>query len=179
MHHFRRKSSSSATPLNSPPPTPKSPVELIVTKEIARIRSKTKSPSALAASSGSIALSIGSPLFDPLDTGADEPGSSGESGWRTAYGVARMAVGVAKESSDMFLPLKAVVGALSVFIENYDVSAESLSVSRQLKDGGFHSKRPPMWNRSKRLRRGYSRLHKYSHPLWVTRTAKRRHGEMS
>ena len=34
-----------------------------------------------------------------------------------------MAVEVAKESSDMFLPLKAVVGALSVLIKNYDVSS--------------------------------------------------------
>ena len=33
-----------------------------------------------------------------------------------------MAVEIAKESSDMFLPLKAVVGALSVLIKNYDVS---------------------------------------------------------
>jgi len=33
-----------------------------------------------------------------------------------------MVIGFAKESSDMFLPLKAVVGALSVLIMNYDVS---------------------------------------------------------
>jgi len=33
-----------------------------------------------------------------------------------------MVVDIAKESSDMFLPLKAVVGALSVLIKNYDVS---------------------------------------------------------
>ena len=32
-----------------------------------------------------------------------------------------MAIEVADASSDMFLPLKAVVGALSVFIKNYDV----------------------------------------------------------
>ena len=38
-----------------------------------------------------------------------------------------MAVEIAKESSDMFLPLKAVVGALAVLIKNYDVS---LKVSR-------------------------------------------------
>jgi len=34
-----------------------------------------------------------------------------------------MIIGFAKESSDMFLPLKAVVGALSVFITNYDVGS--------------------------------------------------------
>jgi len=77
---------------------------------------------ALAPSSSSIALSIDSPLCDPSDTGADEAGSSKESGWRTAYGAARMALEIAKESSDMFLPLKAVVGALTVLIKNYDVS---------------------------------------------------------
>ena len=33
-----------------------------------------------------------------------------------------MAVEITKESSDMFLPLKAVVGAVSVLIKNYDVS---------------------------------------------------------
>ena len=33
-----------------------------------------------------------------------------------------MAIEITKESSDMFLPLKAVVGALSVLIRNYDVS---------------------------------------------------------
>ena len=33
-----------------------------------------------------------------------------------------MAVDITKESSDMFLPLKAVVGAISVLIKNYDVS---------------------------------------------------------
>lgn len=32
-----------------------------------------------------------------------------------------MAVEIANASSDMFLPLKAVVGALSVLIQNYDV----------------------------------------------------------
>ena len=43
-------------------------------------------------------------------------------GWQAAYGAARVAVEIAKESSDMFLPLKAVAGALSVLIKNYDVS---------------------------------------------------------
>ena len=32
-----------------------------------------------------------------------------------------MAVEIANESSDLFLPLKAVVGALAVFVKNYDV----------------------------------------------------------
>jgi len=33
-----------------------------------------------------------------------------------------MAVEIAKESSDMFLPLKAVVGALTILLKNYDVN---------------------------------------------------------
>jgi hypothetical protein len=33
-----------------------------------------------------------------------------------------MAVEIAKESSDMFLPLKAVVAAMSALVRNYDVS---------------------------------------------------------
>ena len=121
MHHFRRKSSSSATPTNSLPPTPTSPIEFI--KELATTHPKAKKdPRALAASSSVIALSIGSPPCEPLDTAHNEPGSSRESSWRTAYGTARMAVEIAKESSDMFLPLKAVVGALAVLVKNYDVS---------------------------------------------------------
>jgi hypothetical protein len=38
-----------------------------------------------------------------------------------------MAVEITKESSDMFLPLKAVVGALSVLIKNYDVQSPPAS----------------------------------------------------
>ena len=122
MHYFRRKSlSASSTPRNSP-----SPIHLI-SKEVAKISSKAKNPRTLAVSSSSIALSIGSPPPDPSDTGADEPGSSKESGWRTAYGAAKMAVEIANASSDMFLPLKAVVGALSVLIRNYDVKSIRVS----------------------------------------------------
>jgi len=124
MRRFRRFSSS-ATPthLNSPPPTPTSPIEPIK-KEIVRIHSKTRDPRVLAAPTSSIALSIGSPSFDPSDAGADDSRLPKESDWRTAYGAARMAVDIAKESSDMFLPLKAVVGALAVLIKNYDVSSQ-------------------------------------------------------
>ena len=118
MHHFRRKPSS-ATPTTGLPPTP---IELMK-KELATIHPRrTKDPRMLAASSGVIALSIGSPPCDPFDTAPNEPGSSGESGWKTAYAGARMAVEIAKESSDMFLPLKAIVGALAVLIKNHDVN---------------------------------------------------------
>ena len=45
-----------------------------------------------------------------------------DSAWQTAYGTARAIIDIAKEPSDVFLPLKAVVGALFVLIRNYDVS---------------------------------------------------------
>ena len=80
-------------------------------------------PGALAALSTSIASAIGSSSQGPSDTSVDQPGTSKESRWRTAYVAARMAVEIAKESTDMFLPLKAVVGALAVLIKNYDVKS--------------------------------------------------------
>ena len=40
-----------------------------------------------------------------------------------------MAVEAAKESSDMFPPLKAVLGALSVLVRNYDASVPQASRS--------------------------------------------------
>jgi len=80
----------------------------------------------LAASSTAIALSIASPFYDASDTSGDGFAvRGGNTAWQTAYGAARMAVEIAKESSDMFLPLKAVVGAISVLIKNHDVSGSS------------------------------------------------------
>ena len=114
MRRFRKK--SSATPTNTPPPM----VEYIK-RELATFHPRTKNPRALAASSSSIALSIASPSSYPADGAFDEPGSSEESAWKAAYGAARMAVDIAKDSSDMFPPLKAVMVALSVLIKNYDV----------------------------------------------------------
>ena len=81
----------------------------------------------LAASSTAIALSIASPFYDTpgaSDDGAAVQGT--DMAWQTAYGAAKMAVEIAKESSDMFLPLKAVVGAVSVLIRSYDVSRSPL-----------------------------------------------------
>ena len=102
---------------NPPATTPPSPAE------VQKFSSKRESKS-LIASSTAVALSIGSPPPDSRGTSSDNT-SVGRSNtdWQTAYGAARMAVDVAKESSDMFLPLKAVVGAMSVLIKNYDVSA--------------------------------------------------------
>ena len=98
---------------------PTSPVELVQS-----LKSLPQGDSrALAVSSTAIALSIGSAFRGSGDAPSDEATvRRRNTGWQTAYGGARMAVEVAKESSDMFLPLKAVAGALSVLIRNYDVS---------------------------------------------------------
>ena len=77
----------------------------------------------LAASTGAIALSIVSASGDPSNIAPNEPGSSKESAWKMAYGAAKVAIETVKEASDMCLPLKAVLGALSVLIKNYDVSS--------------------------------------------------------
>ena len=60
------------------------------------------------------------PTNTPAPT-VSAPGSSTESSWGTAYQAAKIAIDLADASSDMFFPLKAVVGALSVLIKNYDV----------------------------------------------------------
>ena len=117
MRHPRKKS-----PSNSGPPTPTPPVEYIK-RELPTFFPRDKDTRALAASSSAIALSIVSVSYNPSDVASDEPGSSKESVWRTAYGAARIAVETAKESSDMCPPLKAVMGALSVLIRNCDVSS--------------------------------------------------------
>ena len=105
-----RKTKSQAT-------TPTSPADL-VQKFASR-----REPKALAASSTAIALSVSSAFSNTLDTFGDGATVQGrDTDWPTAYGVARMAVEIAKESSDLCLPLKAVVGAVSVLIKNYDVS---------------------------------------------------------
>ena len=86
-----------------------------------------KDSRALAATSSAIALSLGSALYDIRETSGDGAAvRDKDTDWQTAYGAARMAVEIAKESSDMFPPLKAVVGAMSALIKNYDVSASCL-----------------------------------------------------
>ena len=92
-----------------------------VKQGLATLDPRAKDKRALVASSSAVALSIASPPCDPTDNAPDESGSSKESVWRTAYGVAKIAVDIAKDSSDMLPPLKAVTVALSVLIKNYDV----------------------------------------------------------
>lgn len=109
-----------------PATTPPSP------GEVQNLTSKKKSKS-LVATSAAIALSIGSPSPDSRgassnDTTVRQRGMD----WQAAYGAARMAVEIAKESSDMFLPLKAVVGAMFILIKNYDASVSFLRTEHLL-----------------------------------------------
>jgi len=83
-----------------------------------------RDPKALAATSTAIALSISS-AFNDAHGGPSSDDSTGQvkdTGWQTAYAAVRMAIEVAEKSSDMFLPLKAVAGAISALMKNYDVS---------------------------------------------------------
>ena len=105
----------------SPPRTPPPPTVGPVSQALTTIDPRVKGLGMLIATASGIASSIASPPRDPADIAPDEPGPSKESHWRTAYNAAKIALDTANASSDMFLPLKAVVGALSVFIKNYDV----------------------------------------------------------
>ena len=109
-----------------PATTPPSPAE------VQKFTSKKKSKSLVAASTA-VAFSIGSPSPDSRGVSSDDTTVQGRGmDWQAAYGAARMAVEIAKESSDMFLPLKAVVGAMSVLIKNYDVSVSCLRTEHLL-----------------------------------------------
>ena len=127
MRRILKKASSSAKPTKTPPPTPASQTVESGKQGLTAIRPPVKDLSVLAASTSAIALSFAPPPCDPADTALDETGSSQESHWGTAYEAAKMAIDFANASSDMFLPLKAVVGALSVLIKNYDVSCPRAS----------------------------------------------------
>ena len=82
---------------------------------------------ALAVSSTAIALSIGTAFHDAHDASRDGATiQERDMGWQAAYGAAKIAVEFAKESSDMFPPLKAVAGAIFVLIRSYDVGVPCL-----------------------------------------------------
>lgn len=118
MPNSRKRPPSSATPKNPPQTTPAERNEAVKTNPKARAKKR----GALVALSTSITSAIGSPSQGPSsDPGVDQPETSKRSRWRTAYAAARIAIEIAKESADMFPPLKAVVGAVSVLIKNYDV----------------------------------------------------------
>lgn len=132
--------------------TPASPPESFVRQKLSALR--CRDVKVLAASSIAVASSIGSPsLNQPHEQDAAlatppvrdatnrESGSRrvADSAWQTAYSTAKIIIGIIKESSDMFLPLKVVVGALSVLIKNYDVSL--VSVTAEVSNG-LHSSKP-------------------------------------
>ena len=109
MHHLRK----SKAPADTPASTPTSPEKLV----------KKRDPRALATLSAGIALSIGSASNDTRGTSSDGttvPGTGAV--LQTTYAAVRMAVEITKESSDLCPPLKAVVGAMSALMKNYDVS---------------------------------------------------------
>ena len=104
----------SKRPLDTPTPTPPSdPVQDPTSRRGFR---------ALATTSTAAILSFSSVSSNTRDMPGNGIAVQGRvTGWQTAYRAARMAIEVAKESSDMFLPLKAITSALSVLIKNYDV----------------------------------------------------------
>jgi hypothetical protein len=117
MSRFRK----SKPPTDIPVSTPTLPAELV------QNLTSQRDYRALAALSTAIALSIGSAFNGASNTPSDGATvRERDAGWQTAYNAARIAVEIAKESSDMFPPLKAVVGALSVLITNYDVGISCL-----------------------------------------------------
>ena len=109
MHYFRK----SKAPADTPASTSTSPEKLV----------KKRDPRALATLSAGIALSIGSPSNDIGDTPSDGAAVHGTGAvLQTTYAAVRMAVEITNQSSDLCLPLKAVVGAMSALMKNYDVS---------------------------------------------------------
>jgi len=81
---------------------------------------------ALTAPSPAIALSVGPPSHDTRDTSSDGTTVRGSDiNWQTGYAAVRIAIETIKESSDLCLPLKAVAGAMSVLIKDFDVSKHS------------------------------------------------------
>lgn len=174
MHRFRKNPSSSITLENGPPSTPTSHMVGYINQQLETSQPPTKDQRALVASSSAVALSITSPSCDPTGIMLNGPGSFEESDWRTSYGAAKMAVEIANASSDMFLPLKAVVGALSVLAKNYDVSNSRVSSQPSLI---MSCSGPPMQHLSEPLSTGYCHFVRYSYPQWMIKTAKKRHGE--
>ena len=145
MRYLRKKPSSPSTPTHSRPPTP-TPVEH-VRRELATFN-RAKDQRALAALPVAVALSCIPPSSDFKDITHDEPGPSKESNWKNwkrVYAAARIVVEAANESSDMCLPLQAVVGVLSVLVKNCDVCHTQVSrvIGRSLPLTANHRKCGP------------------------------------
>jgi hypothetical protein len=103
MHYLRKSKPSADTPAQ----IPASPAELV------QNLTSQRDSKVLAATSSAIALSISSAFTTTHGTSGDGPTVQGKDEIRqTAYAAIRMAVEITKESSDLCLPLKAVVGAV-------------------------------------------------------------------
>ena len=112
MHYLRKSKPSAGTRIPSPTPSAK----------VIRKLTSRKDPKTLGATSSAIALSINSAFSDTPGTSNDGVTVQGtDTILQTTYAAVRMAVDITKESSDLCLPLKAVVGAMSALMKNYDV----------------------------------------------------------
>ena len=127
MSRFRKKSPLPSTPTNSQLHTPTSPAEP-AKRERFNLWARNNQGALAAPSNALSTVPVTCDLTNPAPN-VNEPAPSKESVWRAAYGAAKIAVEATKESSDVFPPLKAVLGAISVLIKNYDVSAFQLSCS--------------------------------------------------
>jgi hypothetical protein len=100
----------------------KSPTDPTPPPELVQQLATQRDYKALAATSTAIALSISSAFYGTRGTPSDSAATRGrDAGWQTVYAALRTAVEITKESSDLFPPLKVVVGAISVLIKNHDV----------------------------------------------------------
>jgi len=113
MPHFRRPKQPAGAPASTPTPS----------AELVQDLTFQRDSRALVVLSATIALSIASAFNDTRGASSEGATVQGmDAMGQTAYSAVRMAVDVVKESSDMFLPLKAVAGAMSALMKNYDVS---------------------------------------------------------
>ena len=103
-------------------PVPSTPTHLA---ELIHGLGSRRKPGALVVSSAAIALSISSAFSDNRDASSDGRVIARGTAWGAAHSATKMALDVVKESSDSFIPLKAVTGALSVLMKSYN----SVSVS--------------------------------------------------
>ncbi|KAF9785208.1 hypothetical protein BJ322DRAFT_817690 [Thelephora terrestris] len=132
MRHLLKGRSSSTRPMSSPPPKPTPPVVQPIKQGVKILNPKVTDIRLLPALANTIALAIASPSCGSSNPALDEPGSSKESSWKAVYEPLKLAIDVANASSDMCLPLKAVVGALSVLVRNYDQTTDNADQIKEI-----------------------------------------------
>jgi hypothetical protein len=127
---YLRKSKPSA---DSPPPTHSPPAKVV------QKLSSRRDPKTLGATSSAIALSIVPVFNDGRGASSDDTTDQGSTGWQAVYAAVRMVVEASEKSSDMFLPLKTAVGAVSTLMKNCDVGAPYSQPSHLLTLYLFHT----------------------------------------